>query len=1202
MTDTRTFPQVPEITTLDQADLLLIWDSSLGKNNRITHANEQHSPATYRDFDTSVTGVTSVEGRVSWDDDSGTLSLGMPGGNVNLQIGQELHLPRKVKNNSGTDIKNGNLIYISGGTGVNIEITLAIANDVPNADRTLAMATEDIDDGSFGFCTAFGLVSGETLQPIDTSIGAAGDRLYLSPTVVGGFTVTRPEAPNRVVCIGNIFRSHASEGSLVVNIKSDKTQMLIDVSREPTGFTHPEDVIITGDSTTRTVTLTGTVNAYYQAYPVVALTSGWTSPAHGTDTSKAYFLIYDGSTTSWVATSTVDEDEFYGYLLIAITYYNPTDAVWIYQRECHGMMPWQTHRELHHTLGTYRESGAVLGDYTLSSTTAADRRPSISSGLIYDEDLPSTITALPVGTYSQFYLSGASPDINIITTGTDIVPLSGSRPYYNEFTGGSWQQTVLPNGDYMNIWLAAVPVAADATSQKFRYVWVQGQNVFGTVVGAAGETINDITFGPLTGLTPEVVFTSKITVRYIGGNWSLISIYDLTGTKSSQSQSAAGNYLSSVYTDATLTGLGTSGDVLGIDLTNANTWTATQTINSLTTGTGATIDEFSTDGTLAGNSDTAGLTEKAVKTYVDVHTANGMFTRTGTDLTPTNSGDSIKMGTGVVKSDIYKDIDSASTMASYDNTNNEWDMSSVVMDASGNGYSGFPLKPVAFPTTPDVAKKPRVVFGNASQEESIAIMPLKGAIGRYELYDGDPVSPGENAVWAVSKLGNNDFSIDYWNGSSYVSRLDIDSTGRLYAPQIITSGTSPTLDDHLTRKDYVDALFQGTQWKSSCIIATTGDITLSGEQTIDGTLTSSDRVLVWQQSDQKENGIYVSSSSSWTRADDANTGVELVDATVPITQGSTYDNKTFKCTNNSINIGVDDIIFTSLASTESHNALSLLQGGITDEYYHFTYAQHSNLTSVTPTFSNLIVTSALAVNGQIKSNTGDVTIKPLGANDAKIELTTGNAYVETTTALTNTPHTVQKLYHLTSGTPVAGIGLAMEFVQETSSGNNEQIGEISAITRSVTPSHETSELVFSAMTDGAVAVSFSTRGFDVSDTDINAFLDSSTSGSLVQGPENLHYVVGIQGNGGEDSFTVIGTESWPTDEDYSNGQIMFQATAEGNIGFGGKSYGDGKQVMFIANATTVPSSNPSGGGILYVESGKLKYRGSSGTITIIADA
>lgn len=40
----------------------------------------------------------------------------------------------------------------------------------------------------------------------------------------------------------------------------------------------------------------------------------------------------------------------------------------------------------------------------------------------------------------------------------------------------------------------------------------------------------------------------------------------------------------------------------------------------------------------------------------------------------------------------------------------------------------------------------------------------------------------------------------------------------------------------------------------------------------------------------------------------------------------------------------------------------------------------------------------------------------------------------------------------------------------------------------------------------------------------------------------------------------------------------------------------------IKNATIVPASNPSGGGVLYVEDGALKYRGSSGTVTTIANA
>ncbi len=59
----------------------------------------------------------------------------------------------------------------------------------------------------------------------------------------------------------------------------------------------------------------------------------------------------------------------------------------------------------------------------------------------------------------------------------------------------------------------------------------------------------------------------------------------------------------------------------------------------------------------------------------------------------------------------------------------------------------------------------------------------------------------------------------------------------------------------------------------------------------------------------------------------------------------------------------------------------------------------------------------------------------------------------------------------------------------------------------------------------------------------------------------------------------------------------------GNISHGGAgSYGSGILVLFLPNATTLPTTNPTGGGVLYVDAGALKYRGSSGTVTPIAAA
>lgn len=58
-----------------------------------------------------------------------------------------------------------------------------------------------------------------------------------------------------------------------------------------------------------------------------------------------------------------------------------------------------------------------------------------------------------------------------------------------------------------------------------------------------------------------------------------------------------------------------------------------------------------------------------------------------------------------------------------------------------------------------------------------------------------------------------------------------------------------------------------------------------------------------------------------------------------------------------------------------------------------------------------------------------------------------------------------------------------------------------------------------------------------------------------------------------------------------------------NVGLlGASDYGSGSGVIAILNATTAPSGTPSGGGVLYVESGALKYKGSSGTVTTLGAA
>lgn len=70
----------------------------------------------------------------------------------------------------------------------------------------------------------------------------------------------------------------------------------------------------------------------------------------------------------------------------------------------------------------------------------------------------------------------------------------------------------------------------------------------------------------------------------------------------------------------------------------------------------------------------------------------------------------------------------------------------------------------------------------------------------------------------------------------------------------------------------------------------------------------------------------------------------------------------------------------------------------------------------------------------------------------------------------------------------------------------------------------------------------------------------------------------------------------------SNSLVVATFENNGNLGIGLKQYGGGVKVISMVNATTVPTTNPTGGAIMYVENGAWKARGSSGTVTTFAPA
>ena len=114
----------------------------------------------------------------------------------------------------------------------------------------------------------------------------------------------------------------------------------------------------------------------------------------------------------------------------------------------------------------------------------------------------------------------------------------------------------------------------------------------------------------------------------------------------------------------------------------------------------------------------------------------------------------------------------------------------------------------------------------------------------------------------------------------------------------------------------INAAVEGLQNKGDCRIATTANITLSGLQTIDGVLTVAlDRVLVKDQTDPKENGIYISGAGAWSRSSDCDTGTELRGAVTSVDEGTTNADTTWRQTADNITIGSTNIVWVQYGAS-----------------------------------------------------------------------------------------------------------------------------------------------------------------------------------------------------------------------------------------------------------------------------------------------
>lgn len=210
------------------------------------------------EFDQSPTGTSGVA-VLRWNNTDGTLDLGLKGGNVTLQIGQEQLI--RVVNKTGADLLESDFYAVrvrsvaeGGAQGQRLAVVLAQANNDANSSTTIGLVTENINNNQEGFITIQGNVNeinttgAKSYGGLETWVD--GDILYLNPDYPGYLTNVKPSAPDHMIIIGYVVYAHSSHGKIYVKVDNGyELEELHNVTS--TNYTTPVDAdsILTYDNT-----------------------------------------------------------------------------------------------------------------------------------------------------------------------------------------------------------------------------------------------------------------------------------------------------------------------------------------------------------------------------------------------------------------------------------------------------------------------------------------------------------------------------------------------------------------------------------------------------------------------------------------------------------------------------------------------------------------------------------------------------------------------------------------------------------------------------------------------------------------------------------------------------------------------------------------------------------------------------------------
>lgn len=240
----------------------------------------------------------------------------------------------------------------------------------------------------------------------------------------------------------------------------------------------------------------------------------------------------------------------------------------------------------------------------------------------------------------------------------------------------------------------------------------------------------------------------------------------------------------------------------------------------------------------------------------------------------------------------------------------------TVTVTNGNGVGGSPtidLATLGTPVTSSFVKITTDAYGRVSSTTPVTGADVSASLGY------TPVNKaGDTMTGPLDLSGNN-----------------------------ITNLANPVNAQDAATKYYVDTAVTGLSWKDAVVAATVSNLTATysnGTSGVGATLTNSgaqaafavdgytasvnDRVLIKNQTDQTQNGIYTvtnagSASTNWvlTRTPDSDTQSELLGATVYVEQGTTNQTTGWvQTTSGTITVGTTGVVWAQFSGAGSYAA------------------------------------------------------------------------------------------------------------------------------------------------------------------------------------------------------------------------------------------------------------------------------------------